>query len=74
MSFGDCREAINKVILEEQLEANNVTVDTLNPQRSKSEYLINKVANLAINDGVRKYLIEKFANLTINNEVGKYLI
>ena len=49
-------------------------VDTFSPKRNKSEYLIDKVANLTIND-VRNDLINKVANLIIqdtkNNLIGK---
>ena len=59
------REDTNKKILEEQSEANNVTVDMLSPQRNKTEDLIDKVENLVINN-IGNYLIEKFATSTIN--------
>ena len=61
-------------MLEEQAEANNIMVDTLSPHRSKGEYLINKVANLTINNEVGNNLIDEVVNLTINDKVGKYLI
>ena len=60
---------------EEEVEANNVTVDTFSPQRENSnnsdnsKKLINAVANMTIND-VRNDLVDKVGNLTINN-VGK---
>ena len=43
-------EAIDQVTREKQSEANNATVDMFCPQRNESENLINKVANLTIND------------------------
>ena len=66
------RESIDQVILEDQAEANNVTVDTVSTQRKNSEDLINKVTNLTINDAENN-LINKVANLTINN-VGNNII
>ena len=52
-------------MLEEQEERNKVTADTFSAQK-KSEGLINKVANLTIND-VGNDLIKKVENLTIND-------
>ena len=66
------REAINKLILGEQAEANNVTVDRLITHKNESGYLVNKVVNFKISNEVRNNMIDKFANMTINN-VGKNL-
>ena len=44
------REAINKVMKEEQEESNNVMVDTFRPQRNKSDNIINQVTNFTKND------------------------
>ena len=52
--------------MEEQVESNNGTVDTLRSKRNQSEDLINKVANLKINDVVND-MIDNVANLKINN-------
>ena len=60
------REAINKLLLEEQAKSNNVMVDKFNPQRNKSEYLIDKVTNLKVNNRVGNNLIDNIANLKIN--------
>ena len=65
-------EAIDQVIMEDQAEAKNTTVDTFSPQRNKSESLINEVKNLTKND-VKNNLINNFANLKIN-DVGNNLI
>ena len=53
-------------MLEDQSEANNVTVDAFSSWRNKSEDLIDKVANLTINDVVNN-LINKVANLIRKN-------
>ena len=53
------RETIYQLMIEEKTKANNVTVDTLSPQIYKSEKLINKFANLTIND-VGNDLIDKW--------------
>ena len=66
LSNANIRESINQVILEEQAKADNITVDTFSTHRNKGEYLIDKVANLTIND-VRNDMIEKVANLTITD-------
>ena len=55
------REAIYKLMLEEQEEANNIKVDKFSPHINEGDYLIGKVANLTIND-VGNDLINKFAN------------
>ena len=52
--------------MEEQAEENNVTVGNFSPQRNESDNIINKVANLTIND-VRNNLINKVSKLTIND-------
>ena len=65
-------EATNQVIPEEQAEENKVTVYTFSTQRNKSENLINKFKNLAINN-IGNDLINKVANLTIN-DIRKNLI
>ena len=49
-------------------------VDTFSTQINKSENLIEKVANLTINNEVGNDLIEKVVNFTINNEVANNLI
>ena len=59
------RKLINQVMLEEQAEANNATVNTLIPQRKESEDMINNFMNLKVNE-VGNYLINKWTNLTIN--------
>ena len=64
------REAIDQVILEDKTEADNIMVDAFSPHRNGSEYMIDKVTNMTINNEVRNDLIRKFANLTINY-VGK---
>ena len=56
------REAINKLLLEEQAKSNNVMVDKFNPQRNKSEYLIDKVTNLKVNNRVGNNLIDNRKN------------
>ena len=61
------REVIDKVILEEQVEANNVTVYTFSPQINESEDLITKVANATISNELGNDLIHKVANMTIKN-------
>ena len=66
------REAINKLILVEQAEANNVTVDRLITHKNESGYLVNKVVNFKISNEVRNNMIDKFANMTIN-DVGNNL-
>ena len=53
------RETIDQLMIEEKTRANNVTVDTLSSQIYKSEKLINKFANLTIND-VGNDLIDKW--------------
>ena len=58
LSNAKIRKSIDQVMLEEQAEANNVTVNTLIPYRNKSEDLINKLANLKVND-VGNDLIDK---------------
>ena len=50
LSNANIREEINQLILEEQSEANNIMIDMFSPQRNQSDDLINKVANLTIND------------------------
>ena len=52
LSNSSIRESIDKVMLEEQAESDNATVDTFSPQRNKSAYLIKKVVNLTINNEV----------------------
>ena len=62
-------EAINQVMIEAESEANKATVDMFSTQKNKSDhskYLINKFANLTINDNGDD-LINKIANLTIND-------
>ena len=66
LSKAKIREAINKVILEERSEPNNVTVGMFNTMRKKGENVINKVKKLTIND-VGNDLIDKGMNMTINN-------
>ena len=58
---------IDKVILEEQVEANNVTVYTFSPQINESEDMITKVANSTISNELGNDLIHKVANMTIKN-------
>ena len=58
-------EVIYQVVLEDQVESNNVTVDTLSP---KINDMTNKVANLTIND-IGHNIIEKFENLTLKDVV-----
>ena len=63
------REAIDQVMIEEEAEANNATVDTLIPQRNESENSndqINEVANLKIKD-VENNLINKVTKFRIND-------
>ena len=67
LSNANIREAIDKVILEEQAEEDNATVDTFSPQRNKSDDLIENSVNLTINNKVGDNLIDKVANFTINN-------
>ena len=54
LSNAKIKEKIDKLMLEEQAESNKFLVDTFSPQINKSEFIINKVVNLAKND-VRKY-------------------
>ena len=54
LSNAKIKEEIDKLMLEEQAESNKFLVDTFSPQINKSEFIINKVVNLAKND-VRKY-------------------
>ena len=70
LSKAKIREAIDQVILEDKVEANNVMVDMFSPQRNQSDDMIYKVENLTMND-VGNNLIDKVANLKIN-DVGKY--
>ena len=49
LSNANIREVIDKLILEQQAELNNIMVDTFSPQRKKSENMIDKVANLTKN-------------------------
>ena len=63
------REAIHKLTLKEQAEANNVTVDMFSTQRKKSEDLIIKAVNLTISNKSGNGLIDKVANLKINKVV-----
>ena len=55
-------------MLEDQVEANNIIVDTFSPQRNKSKDMIYKVTNLTINNSGNN-LIDKVENLTIKNVV-----
>ena len=59
-------EAIDKIILEEQAEANNNTVDTFITTRNESNNLFNKIESFTIDD-VGKNLINKFAKMKIND-------
>ena len=59
-------EAIDQVILEEQTEANNATVDLFSSQKNKSKNLILKVTYLTINN-VGENMIDNVADLTIND-------
>ena len=52
------RTAIDKLVLEDQAESNNGTVDMFSPQINGSEDMIEKLANLIINE-VRNDLIKK---------------
>ena len=72
LSNVNIREAIDKLTREEEVESNNVTVNTFSPQRNEIENLINEVENLTIND-VGNNIINKVSNLTIN-DAGKNLI
>ena len=66
LSNANIREVINKVIMEQQAEANNAGVYKFSSMINESENLINKVEILTIND-VGNYLINKVANMMINS-------
>ena len=66
------REAIDKVMLKEKQEANNVTVDTFSTQINGSEDLIGGIANITINN-IRNNLISCVINMTIK-DAGNALI
>ena len=72
MSNANIREAIDQLILEEQAEANNSTVDNFIPQKNESENLINEITKSTINN-VGNDLINEVENLKINN-VGNNII
>ena len=57
---------------EDQVEAKNTTLYTFVPQRNNSDNIINKVANLTIND-IRNNIINKVANFKINNIVNNLI-
>ena len=57
---------------EDQVEAKNATLYTFVPQRNNSDNIINKVANLTIND-IRNNIINKVANFKINNIVNNLI-
>ena len=60
------REAIDKLMLEEQAEANNVMVDMFIQQRNRSEDIIGCVTNMTRNDS-RNDLIDKSTNMKMND-------
>ena len=66
------RKVINKVILGEQAEENNFTVDTFSPMINENENIINKVNFLTINNVVNDP-IDKVANMTINGTVNNLI-
>ena len=51
------------------MKSNNATVDTFSQQIKNSEDLIDKVANLTINNKVVNDMIKIVSNLIINNKV-----
>ena len=72
LSNSKIRETTDKVILEEQAETSNVTVDTFILQRNEGDSLINKVKNLTINNKSGNDLINKVTNIKIK-DVGNNL-
>ena len=64
------REAIDQVIMEEQAEEKNITVNTSSPQRNKIDNIIEIFLNLTTNDVRNDFIEKKVVNLIING-VGK---